>query len=648
MNFFEHQHRARRQSRWLIVLFVIAVMAIIVAIDAVVLFTLGVTSASESGELLSANQLARSNAALLVGAAVVTAAVIGIASLVRTAGLRSGGGQVAVELGGTQIEADSRDPLRRRLNNVVEEIALAAGVPKPEVYVLEKELGINAFAAGYTAADAAIAVTRGALDTLSRDELQGVIAHEFSHILNGDMRVNIRLMGALFGILVLALIGRKVLQYAHLAGRGSRDKGAIAILAISAALMMLGYIGLFFGRWIKAAVSRQREYLADASAVQFTRNPLGIGGALKKIAVYQGGSTLAADTEEISHMLFGQGRKAFLFSTHPPIEDRIARVDPSFQQAELDELRKKLIREESRQRELEAEREARATEPARSGTPFDVDRMIEGIGNPEWERMLMAAALAASLPPMVAQSARSAEWAPEVLFYALLDADSSIREKQLLVIAQNMGSDSEQQVSALLQASGEVSPVQRLPLVEIAFPALKRRPKETIEKVLQTVQVMIEVDGRIEVFEYLLSRLVSQYLWESANPHRAAPVGNRSIGGGLQAVTETLSIVARHGHESDAGAEAAFEAGMRSLDIEAEMPVMQGWTTTLDRSLRQLDSLKPNEKERFVRALSAVVTHDGTLAVEELELMRVICDLIHVPLPMLSAVKSDPQTSPRS
>ena len=220
--------------------------------------------------------------------------MIGLASLFKTASLRSGGGQVARQLGGTLVESDTRDANRRRLRNVVEEIALASGVPVPEIYVLEQESGINAFAAGFTPSDAAVAVTRGALEKLDRNELQGVIAHEFSHILNGDMRINIRLMGALFGILLLAMIGRRVLIHSHFAGR-SRDKNGAVVLLIAFGLMAVGYMGLFFGRWIKAAVSRQREYLADASAVQFTRDPESIGGALKKIAVYSEASYLDAD-----------------------------------------------------------------------------------------------------------------------------------------------------------------------------------------------------------------------------------------------------------------------------------------------------------------------------------------------------------------
>src|SRR5690606_18310357 len=243
------------------------------------------------------------NGALVVST-LATLAVIGLGSLYRISSLSGGGEQVALQLGGTPVPEDTTDPNLRRLRNVVEEIAIASGVPVPRLYVLEHEAAINAFAAGYTPADAVVAVTRGALDRLNRDELQGVIAHEFSHILNGDMRLNIRLMGVLFGILVLALIGRKSSEGSR--GRGSRGAGGVLVAALG--LMVVGYCGWFCARLIKAGVSREREFLADASAVQFTRRTAGLAGALKKIGGLQEGSRLAsAEAEEVAHTLFGDG-----------------------------------------------------------------------------------------------------------------------------------------------------------------------------------------------------------------------------------------------------------------------------------------------------------------------------------------------------
>jgi Zn-dependent protease with chaperone function len=634
VNFFEHQERARKQSRWLIFVFMLAVVAIVAAIDLILLLAVGVSTHTSGETPQSVGELIRTNLPLLGGGAIACLVVIGLASLFKSASLRSGGGQVARQLGGTLVESDTRDLKRRRLRNVVEEIALASGVPVPEIYVLEQESGINAFAAGYSPSDAAIAVTRGTLEKLDRSELQGVIAHEFSHVLNGDMRINIRLMGTLFGILLLALIGRRVLIHSQFAGR-SRDKNGAVVLLVAFGLMAVGYIGLFFGRWIKAAVSRQREYLADASAVQFTRDPGGIGGALKKIAVYSDASYLNADTEEISHMLFGDGRKMMMFSTHPPLNERIGRVDPGFQPEDLEQLATRIQRDRLRDRE-EVKTQEREKEPA---GVFDAGRIIDQIGNPDWERLLMAAAIAASIPENIAQAAHSTEWAPEVLFYSLLDRDVEIREKQLLVIARKMGEKSEVQVRALLDAGSLPSPEQRLPLLEMAFPALKRRPPDFVNEVLDTVNGLVEADGRIDVFEYLLARIIALHLRESYNPHRVKVAGNRSLASCRNEILAVLAVVAGHGHDNPAEQQAAFNAGLESLPFgsEASMPRSDDWVNALDTALARLDRLKSSEKEKLVRALAGTVLHDGRLEPSELELLRAICDLIHVPLPILTA-----------
>ena len=316
MNFFEQQAVARRTSARLVFLMAVAIAGIVLAVDAVVWV------ATQSPELV-------------LFATVSSVAVIALGSLYRIASLGGGGEPVAQQLGGTLVPENTTEPGLRRLRNVVEEIAIASGVPVPKVYVLEHEAGINAFAAGYSTSDAVIAVTRGALDRLNRDELQGVVAHEFSHILNGDMRLNIRLVGVLFGILMIGLIGRKILEHGRFGGRG-KNIGAILVAALVA--MLIGYVGLFFGRMIKAGVSRTREKLADASAVQFTRQTQGLSGALKKIGGLHDGSRLnqRSDAEEVSHMLFGDGvgfDQLFagnLFATHPPLLERIRALEPGF------------------------------------------------------------------------------------------------------------------------------------------------------------------------------------------------------------------------------------------------------------------------------------------------------------------------------
>jgi len=635
LNFFEYQDKARRQSRSLVVLFILAVIIIIIVIDLAILVAFGNIGPEQQQAVFSLQSL-RDNSSVLLGGALVTAAVIAVASLFKTAALHSGGGKVARDLGGVLVEADARDPLRRRLYNVVEEIALASGIPVPEVYVLEQESGINAFAAGFSPADAAVAVTRGALDKLNRAELQGVIAHEFSHIFNGDMRLNIRLMGALFGILMLSIIGRRVLRGSYYMGRSKNSNGG-AIVLLAVAVMLVGYIGLFFGRWIKAAVSRQREYLADASAVQFTRDPDGIAGALKKIAVYSDASYLNVETEEVSHMLFGNGAPMSMFSTHPPLNERIQRIDKSFKPEDLAELARRIQRQE----QADAERAASMAEkakPAAGGGVFHPGNLVEQIGNPDFSRVLMAAALAASIPEEINQAAHSNQWATEVLFYCLMDPADDIREQQLLFIAQNMGGDSEARVRALMGAAPVLAREQRLPLLEIAIPELKRRPPDYIAKVLATVKLLNTADGETDVFEYLMAKIIAQHLWESTNPQKVRLSGKASLSDLTGRALAVVAVLAARGNESEEAVQRAFRAGSDLLGAGATMgmPATEHWVSVMDKSLPELDKLKPADKEKLVRALIATVMSDNRVAVAEMELLRVICSVIHVPLPMIS------------
>jgi Zn-dependent protease with chaperone function len=338
MDFFEAQDVARQRTRYLVVLFIAAVVAIIFVLYAAAHLLVYKVATNEPWVRFDPGLFG------LVAAGVLL--VVGSGSGFRTMQLRRGGPAVAELLGGRRISQETTDPDERRLVNVVEEMALASNIPVPAIYVLDNEEGINAFAAGHTPEDAAVAVTRGTLQSLSRDELQGVIAHEFSHIFNGDMRLNLRLMGLLFGILLLAVVGRMLLQVgpasmrggARRAGGGKRGGGDSRVILIGLVLLMVGYIGVLFARLIQAAISRPREDLADAAAVQFTRNPDGLAGALRKIGASReaggpGGRVWNAHAEEAGHFFFANNLTGFaaqLFATHPPLAERIRRIDPSF------------------------------------------------------------------------------------------------------------------------------------------------------------------------------------------------------------------------------------------------------------------------------------------------------------------------------
>jgi Zn-dependent protease with chaperone function len=636
MNFFEHQDRARRHSRRLVLLFILAVVAIIAAVNLLILAVFGYADLPDA-DFLSRDFLRR-HADILIWTTLITGGIIGGASLSRSMALRSGGGAVAQQLGGTLVEPDTNDPLRRRLRNVVEEMAIASGVPVPEIYVLDKEEGINAFAAGYSPSDAAIAVTRGTLENLSRDELQGVVAHEFAHILNGDMRLNIRLIGLLFGILVMTVIGRRVMFSMRYSGR-NRNAGGIVALAL--ALMLIGYIGLFFGRMIKASVSRQRELLADASAVQFTRQPEGIAGALKKIGATQAGSVLETDTEEVGHMLFGRGMSSQLFATHPPLVARIRAIEPGFDPKEFERVRERMQRHAEASRAAAEQQAAPETGRPRGpgGKLLEPGELIEQIGRPGFGQVVAAALLAAAIPRPLERAAHSSEWAPEVLCYLLMDPDAEIRQKQMLMVAEALGAESERQVRALLQAQPALPEEQRLPLLEITFPALRRRPEPELRRLIALIGRLIHADGRLDVFEYVLARVVTRQLEDALQPASTRIAGKRRLSDCVSETRDLFRILAHHGHPDAGQAVAAMSAGLDAIGMSPDDtgPLTRQWPQRLDAALEQLNELKLDEKRRLLEAMVVLITHSGETVIAEIELMRAVCAALHVPLPVMAS-----------
>ncbi|HEU5118988.1 MAG TPA: M48 family metallopeptidase, partial [Isosphaeraceae bacterium] len=434
MDFFQHQDVARKNTSRLIILFVLAVISLVL-----------VTYAAMAGILLYGEAQGDHggppdwsklwNPGLFGAVAAGTLALVGGGSAYRIASLSGGGHSVAEILGGRPLDSDTRDPDERKVLNVVEEMAIASGTPVPPVYLLEHEEGINAFAAGYTPSDAVIGVTRGCVEKLSRDELQGVIAHEFSHILNGDMKLNIRLMGVLYGILLVSITGWWLFRsslYSSGRSRSSDDdkKGGNPLPLIGLALFVIGYLGVIFGRLIKAAVSRQREYLADASAVQFTRNPDGIAGALKKIgANAEGARVQDPEAEEASHMFFGDALGLLAHSplaSHPPLVDRIQRIDPSFDGdfSHVD------MSVPASQRFVQ-ERKAPAATRKQRHIPFNPVEAITRVGTLGPQNLAYASALLGSIPDPVTSLAREPFGAIALVYALLLDEETSIRDTQL-------------------------------------------------------------------------------------------------------------------------------------------------------------------------------------------------------------------------
>ncbi len=636
MNFFDAQDRARRATRWLVVVYVVSTALIVLGVTLLVAFALAGLGASDYG---NADALAL-HGPLLAATAIGTALFIVGASLYKTAALSSGGGKVAASMGGKLVPADVSDPTRRRLRNVVEEMAIASGVPVPEIYVLEAEAGINAFAAGFAPGDAAIAVTRGTLELLDRDELQGVIAHEFSHILNGDMRLNIRMMGVLFGIMVLGLIGRLILRgtYHGAAVSSRRDKNGAAVLVLGLGLTLLGGIGVFFARLIKASVSRQREFLADASAVQFTRQTGGIAGALKKIGGYTEHSYLTtADPEEISHMLFGTGSKlSGLFATHPPLVERIRALDPSFDAGRFPHVDPR-SRPPAAPDGDAAGAAAFAAAVASGGRMAGADHIVDSVGNPAEHHVEYAEGLRRAMPQRLYDAAHSPDLAFLLAIALVLDPDPQQRERQAALIDERLGAERRRTVEALAADVRTTGPAFRLPLLEVLFPALKLRPAAQLAFLLDLVRRLVELDGRISLYEYCVYRILQSSLDQSVNPGGRRRRARATRAQRRQASHALLALIAARGSGDAAARERALRAGLAVLGNDTADAAPGADTgsavATLDRSLDILQSLDIRERQTLLRAVSATVAADQRLDIEEAELVRVICATLDCPLP---------------
>ncbi|MDR9437681.1 MAG: M48 family metallopeptidase [Thiohalophilus sp.] len=642
MNFFEAQDRARRQTGWLVVLFMLAVAGLILLTN---LLVLGALAYNQTGVLTFSPALLAQQFQwdVFLGVAAVIIALVFLGSAYKTMSLSGGGHKVAEMLGGRALSSDSRDPDERRLLNVVEEMAIAAGMPVPRVYLLEEE-GINAFAAGSSPNNAVIGITRGAMETLSRDELQGVIAHEFSHIFNGDMRMNIRLIGVLHGILLLALIGYFLVRSSYFA-RLSRNRQSgglmVAIIGVGIGLLVIGYVGHFFGQWIKAMVSRQREYLADASAVQFTRNKQGIAGALKKIGGGLHGSLLETPAApEYSHAYLAKGVKGFmqsLFSTHPPLPDRIKRLDPAWDGEFVVPVK------QSTAADIEPASEA-APKPSLdivgavvAAGVLSAGKMVDQVGNFDEQQVEAARAILDSIPPELREAAAEPFGARAVIYVLLLDPRPEVEREQQRLLEQQADPQVVQVCQALAPQRRDLPEAVRLPLIELTLPALEGLSEEQYRRFRGVVQALIAADKRVDLKEWILQRLVIRQLDEYfglRKPARAKHGKLTQVKAQLQVI---LSLVAHTEYPDAQQAAQAFdvgaaEAGMTDLTL---LPRDALDLNTLNNALDTLEQLKPLAKPRLLKACAACILHDGNTTVPAQELLRTLASCLDSPMPLL-------------
>ncbi len=621
MNFFEQQAAAKRRTTWLVLLFLLGVAAMVASIYAVLAMAVVQVPAQGAGwsDYLDPE--------LLAGVALGVCGVVAAGSLFKLMQLGQGGQVVATMLGGRPVAAETTDPGERRLLNVVEEMAIAAGTAVPQVFVLDREEGINAFAAGNGPGDAAIGITAGALQRFNRDELQGVIAHEFSHIVNGDMRLNMRIIGVVFGILCLAMIGRVLLDVGlrtAAVSRSDRDsKGGLqlAFFGLGFALFLIGYAGVFFGRLIQAAVSRQREYLADASAVQFTRNPDGLASALATIQ-REGSVMHSPRAAEVGHLFFSEGLKfSFfgLFATHPPLPDRIRRLgaDP----------------------ENLPSRPAPPKEPL-TVSPEENERLARGTGTEA------AARLAALLPGMgtllgeaVGGALRRSDSAQLVIFALLLDQDPALREAQLQALALDPAAS--KSLLTLEPAVSELAPRQRLAMVDLAVGPLRHLGPGPYATFRQRVTQLVEADAQIDLFEFVLQKILLRHLDQFYREEPQAKPRYNSVVPLLPDCGVLFSAVAWMGYGDGPSKDRAFAAGVQALGPRGgAFPLQRVEACDLAEIDAALDRVAAGDqavRRLVVSATTEVVRALGEENDLQVQLLRAVADALDCPAPVVTA-----------
>ena len=652
MDFFARQDQARRNTKWLVLYFIVAVVLLIAAIYFISLVVFAGVQAKQHHYNDAPVQFVLWNPEIFLASTLGVLAVIFLGSAYKTNELAAGGSAVATLMGGSLVSQNTTDTNERKLLNVVEEMSIAAGVPMPQVYVLENERGINAFAAGHTTGDAAIGVTRGCIEMLTRDELQGVIGHEFSHILNGDMKLNLRLIGIIFGLLCLATIGR-ILLYAR--SSNSRDKNPLPLLGI--ALIALGAIGVFFGRLIQSAVSRQREFLADASSVQFTRNPGGLSGALQKIGRYGFGSKLESEhAPDLCHMFFGNGLGESLFNamaTHPPIPDRIHAIDPAWD-GTFPPLKEEQIETVKRAAISELERN-RPPMPQIFGTILggtiiagDEDRppvirtnsVLQNLGNPTPLHLKYAEQLRNALPENLKAAARQPLDSTALIYALLLDADEKLRAQQLAEIARRVSNSISEKAAALFPDVASVAKHARLPLVNLALGALRNLTTDEFKQFADTLEWLAGSDGKIELFEFVLQKIVLRHLASKFGDAQPTAVQFYTMKPLVPDCAVVLSALANVGSNDANEIQKAFAAGAPYLRAPDTVPLEllsreNCGVEELDAALNRLALAVPIIKKNLVEAAARVVGADGVIQEAEAELLRAISDTLDCPMPPL-------------
>ncbi|WP_072658701.1 M48 family metallopeptidase [Mariprofundus micogutta] len=635
-DFFGQQAQARRNTTLLVLLFSCAVVVIILSVYLAITAGLFLTQMFVSqGDWFIRDFWDDERFLWVVG---LTMLIVTSGSLYRTYQLKQGGGAAVAEmLGAQRVPAATEDPLLRRLQNVVEEMAIAAGLPVPPVYLLP-QAGINAFAAGFGRSDAVVAVTSGAIELLNRDELQGVIAHEFSHILNGDTRLKMRLMGLLFGITLISDAGIVMMTARNTSAyRTSGERGTHPGIALIGFLIFLvGTIGAVFADMIKRAVSRQREFLADAAAVQFTRNPAGIASALKVIGGYKGGSRVNhTATQQTSHFFFGNAVKSWenkdWWATHPPLAERIKRLDASFA-GSFDTI-------DPGSRSASVMHEAVSSlsgQPSIEVLQVDVETVMQSIGQPDADALQQAVSLLERIPDRLRQFAHDPFTARAIVYGLLLDEQKVIRSAQLDALESQADANVLRELLDIQPVVSGLEAELHIPLLELLMPALKSLSQPQYKQFRQCIAALIKADNELSIFEYMLHRMLIRHLHPGFTRVKPAVVYYDVASEIADEAGLIVSMLIREGrHEHP---EKVFDHAMSQVlawQTGIQPSLQQSDLSKLDQALNKADKATPEIKRRLVKACVEVVLADGQVRVNEFELLRAVCDALGCPMPQI-------------
>lgn len=632
MNFYEHQEAARRKTFLLTTYFTLAVVIIVITINMVAFLALKM--ASFDG--LSFDKWLGSW--LSWATAVGTLAAIAGGSLTRMHQLSKGGGiSVALMAGATPLVSNTQDPRERILLNVVEEMAIASGCSVPKVFVMRNETAINAFVAGTEPRNTVLAITQGALTRLNRDELQGVVGHEFSHILNGDMKLNIRILGTLAGILVIGQLGFKILRGergSHWNPRGSSN--SLYAFPFALALIAVGYVGLFFGRLIKAAISRQREFLADASSVQFTRNPEGIASALYAIKHYaEHGLIHNLHAEDLSHMYFGESvalKFNRLLATHPPIETRIEAIKPGLVPRLKARFRNRDTKQVGAQPSPNNEQSPFTMQFTHNSSRFETTKVNPSsikasVGTPTPQHYGYAKTLLNMLPQSLRVDAH--DDGAESLIYALLLTKNS--QPRLALASMTQSNARKTQIEEQLQQLQTCNERFHLPLLDMALATLTMEKVSLKRKIIDNCATLVRADNQLSLSEFVYSYLITTTL---ANTTTVKETIN-SLADASKELAQIFCLLVISSGEPKETRRQNFKIMMAGFFGQDYSHLLDQPPTykELTAALQKLGRLNPLLKQPVVDACVDCILMDGKVKVKEVEVLRALSDALGCPIP---------------